>query len=257
MSYNTHSNKHNTDLTGVVSFYISGGKRFENINSPTSLPSTFHSLLEIELLDLLARQPNPDNLPPAAYLSFQSLPEQRKHELLLECKNDFRLEEYKPQLSKKSLLYQASHQIKKKVKPPEPIKNGLSITDLSKLIGTDKQTTKRLLEAEGWLEVSGYNGTQKRALIPDYIILKGYGNNLTEQKKGIPFPVFNPEYAKDIIWTLGWDKITKGVNEQHTKKEKATWLMTNHGYLPDKTLAELSGSGLRTIKRYRQNGTCK
>lgn len=150
-----------------------------------------------------------------------------------------------------SLIYQAMNQRKVPARPPEPITEGLTVADIAARMGMDKETTTRLLEANGWLDLAPYAGGQQRRLVPDAVILKGYGANLTAGLHGVPFPVFSPEHVGDIIWSLGWDTITEGVDAQPTKKGKAAWLFSHHGYLPNTAIADLSGAGLRTIKRNR------
>jgi len=74
---------------------------------------------------------------------------------------------------------------------------------------------------------------------------------LSGPKKSFPFPVFHEDKVRDVVWTLGWDVILKGVDAIKGKKGRLEWLMAHHSYLPNKTIAELSGVNIRTVERKR------
>ncbi|WP_249196035.1 hypothetical protein [Gluconobacter kondonii] len=126
----------------------------------------------------------------------------------------------------------------------------------------DKTALYRLLEANGWLTRAPYGRKQYRWFVTDEAVKDGYGQNvdpsnlhsitLSGGRKAFPFPVFYPGKLKDIAWTLGWDLILKAMDGLDRKKARLSWLLSHHAYLPNQTMADLSGAGLATVERHRQ-----
>lgn len=274
-------------LLGVLSFYVSGGgpKAGKAMRQPcwwggetpphsdaqqaTADPS-FETLLPMQDLRTEIASKGLSGIGGAALRFYESLSDQERADIQQETDTWLLAKGERGTLSKKSLLYQAMNQRREEVRPPTPITNGLSVSDIADKLGSAfgpvwhcRETTARLLGAVGWLEKAYHGGTQRRWLVPDYVIAKGYGDNIRHKigaighSKDAVFPVFNPEHGQDIIWTLGVDAILKGLAALSTKKEKLGWLLTKHAYLPDKTIANLSGVNVRTVERRRQNVGCE
>lgn len=125
----------------------------------------------------------------------------------------------------------------------------------------DKETLYRLLQENCWLERAPFGREQSRWFVTDKAVEGGYGQTvdpsnlhslkLSGGKKSFPFPVFYEDKVRDVVWTLGWDVILDHLDTLATKKERLAWLMAQHSYLPNKTLAELSGVNVRTVERKR------
>ncbi|MEJ5117218.1 hypothetical protein WH158_07280 [Gluconobacter cerinus] len=125
--------------------------------------------------------------------------------------------------------------------------------------GPDKTTLYRLLEAHGWLKRAPFGREQSRWFVSDEAVKEGYGQTvdpsnlhsikLSGGRKSFPFPVFYEDKVKDVVWTLGWDIILKAVDAMEGKKARLAWLMDHHSYLPNKTIADLSGVNVRTVER--------
>ena len=128
--------------------------------------------------------------------------------------------------------------------------------------GPSKEALYRLLEENCWLERAPFGREQSRWFVTDKAVEGGYGQTvdpsnihslkLSGGRKSFPFPVFYEDKVKDVLWTLGWDTILKAVNGLEHKKARLTWLLDYHSYLPNKTLAQLSGMGIATVERRRR-----
>ncbi len=126
----------------------------------------------------------------------------------------------------------------------------------------DREALYRLLEENCWLERAPFGREQSRWFVTDKAVEGGYGQTvdpsnihslkLSGGRKSFPFPVFYEDKVKDVLWTLGWDTILKAVNGLEHKKARLTWLLDYHSYLPNKTLAQLSGMGIATVERRRR-----
>lgn len=235
---------------GFVAFYLTGGKQTQANKTRTMSDSEVSFALQrADVIQQISRN-GPEKLSQAAKAFSQQLSHDDLEALSWEadCQG---IAGAKDSLPRTSLIYQAMNRRRAPVKPPKPIRSGLTVTDIAERIETDKETAARLLERAGWLVMAPHGGTQQRRIVPDSVILRGDGDNIRDEKSGQCFPVFAPERIENIVWTLGWDKIVAGANMQPTKKAQARWLLDHHSYLPDKTIAQMSGAGLRTIKRIR------
>lgn len=169
----------------------------------------------------------------------------------------------------------ARHRSKASSGPKAQRKRGMTIRDIASrgdLWGAmqslgegpfpDKATLYRLLEENCWLERAPFGREQSRWFVTDKAVEGGYGQTvdpsnthslkLSGGKKSFPFPVFYEDKVRDVVWTLGWDVILKTVSALKDKKARLAWLLTHHPYLPNKTLAELSGMGIATVERRRR-----
>lgn len=161
------------------------------------------------------------------------------------------------------------HDAQPPTRPQARRKRGLTIQEIAgrgDLWGEgpspDKAALYRLLEENCWLERAPFGREQCRWFVTDKAIEGGYGQTvdpsnlhslkLSGGKKSFPFPVFYEDRMRDVIWTLGWDIILKTVSALKDKKARLAWLLTHHSYLPNKTLAELSGMGIATVERRRR-----
>lgn len=125
-----------------------------------------------------------------------------------------------------------------------------------------KEALYRLLEENGWLERAPFGREQSRWFVTDKAVEGGYGQTvdpsnvhsltLSGGRKAFPFPVFYEDKVKDVLWTLGWDMILKAVDALEDKKARLAWLLDHHSYLPNMTLAQLSGMGIATVERRRR-----
>lgn len=162
----------------------------------------------------------------------------------------------------------ARHRSKASSGPKAQRKRGMTIQDIAgrgDLWGArpspDKETLYRLLQENCWLERAPFGREQSRWFVTDKAVEGGYGQTvdpsnlhslkLSGGKKCFPFPVFYEDRVRDVVWTLGWDVILDHLATLTTKKERLAWLMAQHSYLPNKTLAELSGVNVRTVERKR------
>src|SRR4051794_741790 len=59
--------------------------------------------------------------------------------------------------------------------------------------------------------------------------------------KAAVFPVFYEDSLENILWCLDYDEIKASVDAQQNKKAKLSWLLENHGPLPDQEIADMVG----------------
>ncbi|GBR47306.1 hypothetical protein GRO01_21800 [Gluconobacter roseus NBRC 3990] len=126
----------------------------------------------------------------------------------------------------------------------------------------DREALCRLLQENCWLKRAPFGREQSRWFVTDTAVEGGYGQTVDPSnihslkisggKKSFPFPVFYEDKVRDVIWTLGWDIILNTVSALKDKKARLAWLLTHHSYLPNKTLADLSGMGIATVERRRR-----
>ncbi|GBQ90832.1 hypothetical protein AA23498_0996 [Acetobacter nitrogenifigens DSM 23921 = NBRC 105050] len=120
---------------------------------------------------------------------------------------------------------------------------------------------RRLLIHAGWLATRPHGRNQPRTLATEKTIQGGYGHNVDPSSKhsirlsgasrSFPFPVFYEDRLTEIVASVGWQSIVAACSLPGKQRDRLHWLLTNHGYLPNQTLADLSGAGEATVKRHR------
>lgn len=125
----------------------------------------------------------------------------------------------------------------------------------------DRETLTRLLQFHGWIEWAPFGRDRSRWFASDEAVEGDYGQTVDPSEKRsftiggpercFPFPSFYQDKVKDIVWTLGWDTILDHLKTLATKKDRLAWLMTQHSYLPAKTISQLAGVGIATVKRWK------
>lgn len=120
-------------------------------------------------------------------------------------------------------------------------------------------TIRRLLIHNGWLKLAPYGREQSRSLATEKTIVGGYGQNIDPSGKhsirlsggarSFPFPVFWKERLPELVASLGWSQIISNLSKIEKKRERLSWLLHNHSYLPTPALSELSDMGVATVKR--------
>lgn len=125
----------------------------------------------------------------------------------------------------------------------------------------DREALTRLLQFHGWIEWAPFGRDRSRWFASDEAVEGDYGQTVDPSEKRsfaiggpescFPFPSFYQDKVKDIVWTLGWDTILDHLGTLATKKDRLAWLMAQHGYLPAKTISELAGVGIATVKRWK------
>lgn len=125
----------------------------------------------------------------------------------------------------------------------------------------DREALTRLLQFHGWIEWAPFGRDRSRWFASDEAVEGDYGQTVDPSEKRsftiggpercFPFPSFYPDKVKDIVWTLGWDTILDHLKTLATKKDRLAWLMTQHSYLPAKTISQLAGVGIATVKRWK------
>ncbi len=145
---------------------------------------------------------------------------------------------------------------------PRVTRMGLPVAEVAERAGLSRETTARLLEANGYLETSPFGGRQSRRLVSLAVREAGHGHNadpsdkrslrLDGGAKAAPFPVFYEEHAADIIWTLGWDTIMGRCASETSKKLRSAWLLKDHAYLPDEEIGRLAGYSRDGVIRARK-----
>ena len=149
-----------------------------------------------------------------------------------------------------------------KKKPlPSRKKIGLRLPDVSKRTRIPLAALVSLLEHHGYLELVPFGLEQKRRLITETAFKAGVGHNVSPDNrighlegfnKASVFPVLYEDTLSDVIWTLDYEGIKKAVRKLSKKKDKLSWLLSHHGYLPDTEIASLSGYSSRGISKAKQ-----
>lgn len=145
---------------------------------------------------------------------------------------------------------------------PRIARRGLTVKELAQRAGLSRETTARLLEANGFLEMNPFGGHQSRRLVTQAVLEAGHGHNvdpvhtrslrLDGGARSAPFPVFYEEHADAIIWTFGWDLIVRRCAQEARKKARLAWLLRDHGYLPDDEISRLAGYQRASVQRARK-----
>ncbi|MBS1080386.1 hypothetical protein [Gluconobacter kondonii] len=125
----------------------------------------------------------------------------------------------------------------------------------------DREALTRLLQFHGWIVWAPFGRDRSRWFASDEAVRGGYGQTVDPSEKRSftiggpercsPFPAFYQDKLKDIVWTLGWDTILNHLTTLPIKKERLAWLMAQHSYLPTKTISQLAGVGIATVKRWK------
>lgn len=147
---------------------------------------------------------------------------------------------------------------------PTRNKRGLTLAAMSALVGVERSTLTALLEHHGYLELVPFGGHQRRRLVTQTAFDAGVGHNadpsrtrsrnLDGEARAIVFPVFYAEAVPSIMWSLDWEGIRRDAAGVPNKRDRMRWLLSNHPYLPDQTLADLAGYSLRGLKKARSLG---
>ena len=142
-------------------------------------------------------------------------------------------------------------------------RRGLTIQEVAKRLGLALETTARLLEHHGYLELAPYGSGQRRRLLSNVALRSGIGHNVDPSTtrsrrldggaRAAPFPVIYAEELPDVAWTLAWDVITADCARRPTKRKRLGYLLAEHGYLPDQEIATLAGCSRKTVSRARRH----
>lgn len=129
-------------------------------------------------------------------------------------------------------------------------KQGLTVRELAERAGVDRETLACALEHHGYLEMVPFGGPNRRRLVTLAAQKAGLGHNPDGSRRHIArlegrgrasvFPVFYPEYVDSILWTLDFPRIRSAAKAISKKRARLAWLMEHHGYLPNKTIANLA-----------------
>lgn len=145
---------------------------------------------------------------------------------------------------------------------PRVARMGLTIAEVAAKAGLSQETTARLLEANGYLNLSPFGRLQNRRLVSQPAQEAGHGHNVDPSHKrslrldgggrAAPFPVFYEETVDDIVWTFSLDAIRKRCANEPSKKRRLAWLLKDHAYLPDEEIARRAGYGRNAVGKARQ-----
>jgi hypothetical protein len=139
-------------------------------------------------------------------------------------------------------------------------KVGMSVTDIAKGQSMNRETLVSLMEHHGYLELVPYGHGKRKYLVTDTAFHAAVGHNvqpgnriarLEGYAEATPFPVFYPDTLNKVLWTLDYDGIKDAVSGAVGKKAKLSWLLSNHGYLPDAEIAALSDYSRRGVNKAR------
>lgn len=138
---------------------------------------------------------------------------------------------------------------------------GITVTDLAKLAGFDREAVACAMEHHGFLVLTTFGGRNGRRMVSEQAEREGLGHNphggsthvayLEGHAKATPFPVFYPEHVPNILGTLGLPGIRDAAAAIPTKRARLRWLLDHHGYLPNATIAEFAGCLPRAVERGR------
>ena len=142
-------------------------------------------------------------------------------------------------------------------------KIGLTLSEIAERTGITKPTLAALLEHHGFLELVPHGGRQNRRLVSDTAFHAGVGHNVMPENRighlegynrAAAFPVFYEERLPDVLSCLNYDGFKDAAAALPTKRARLSWLLTNHGYLPDREIAELAGGSVVGVEKARQRG---
>lgn len=132
-----------------------------------------------------------------------------------------------------------------------PRKRGITITDLAKLAGFDREAVACAMEHHGFLVLATFGGRNRRRMVSERAEREGLGRNphggsthvahLEGHAKATPFPVFYAEHIPKILRTLNLPGIRDAAAAIPTKRARLRWLLDHHGYLPSATIAAFAG----------------
>lgn len=143
-----------------------------------------------------------------------------------------------------------------------PSERGLTVDAAAERIGVPKAAFVALAEAHGYLGLAPFGRTQGRRLVTDRAVAAGIGWNVDATKTRIArldgfgraavFPVFDPARLEDVAWTFDWAGIVGAVRALARKRDRVSFLLTGHDYLPDTEVAALAEVERRTVARARR-----
>lgn len=143
-----------------------------------------------------------------------------------------------------------------------PGERGLTVDAAAERIGVPKASFVALAEAHGYLGLAPFGRTQGRRLVTDRAVAAGIGWNVDATKTRIArldgfgraavFPVFDPARLEDVAWTFDWAGIVGAVRALARKRDRVSFLLAEHDYLPDTEVAALAEVERRTVARARR-----
>jgi hypothetical protein len=145
---------------------------------------------------------------------------------------------------------------------PQRDRIGKTVKEIALDAGLSRETLACLLEHHGYLELVPYGGRQRRRLVSDAAFQAGVGHNVDASKKRIGwlegagkaavFPVFYPDHVPAILWTLDIEGIRTQAVSIPRKRDRLTWLLSEHGYLPAAEIAFASAYTQRAVEMAKQ-----
>ncbi|QTI78338.1 hypothetical protein IAI58_11610 [Roseomonas marmotae] len=109
------------------------------------------------------------------------------------------------------------------------------------MVPASKAGSTWLLKAWGWLVVHG-----KNHVLADWAVELGFGMN----KRGKPM-LFSDRLA-EITRAMDWSGVVSTARSISDRKERLTWLLEDHAYLPDAMVAGLSGYSVPGVRAARK-----
>ncbi len=138
---------------------------------------------------------------------------------------------------------------------------GHPIPEAAAALGIAKPAFVALCEHHDILALHPYGGRQKRRFITTAAERAGLGWNVipptrsTTRRTGAarfwPFAVFDPARLDDLAWILGWPNLLEAVAALPSREERRGYLLTNHAYLPDAIIGDLSGYVRSAVQKAR------
>jgi hypothetical protein len=146
-------------------------------------------------------------------------------------------------------------------------KQGLTITELAKHAGFDRETIASGLEHHGFVELVPFGGPNRRRLVTRAAEKAGFGHNphggnthvgrLEGFARATPFPVFYHEYVERLLWALDLPGIRDAAAAMPTKRARLRWLLDHHDYLPNQAVADFAECTCRAVEKARSRETSK